>query len=349
MKTMAVLLVCCFPALAQIAGFGTIWYEETASYTLSAAGHRAAVLFRVPRNITVSGVLWRVSSVTTGDTVRVSIQGVSSLRPDGNIIASGNTSVTASGWQKTLFSSQATLAAGTDYAMVWDFPSYSGGNMAVFVNLAGARLLSHYLPLRARFDGSSWTPAWGGATAFLLYDQGGALVPHVGVPIVAHVSSSIGAGGRVGLEFTASKAITIAGVQWVSNSDQAFAGEMRLYRNGTLVAQVSLPLYGSPSGAPNRRYSYFATPVTVAPGNRVKIILHCTGGLWKIYLARQVDQHPDLWPIWNWAKRVFSYVESPVCGGADTSDSITNTAECFLFFPMAGRSTILSGGFVTQQ
>jgi hypothetical protein len=351
MRTVAMLLVCCYPALAQIAGFGTIAHEGSATYTLNASGHKAAVLFRVPRNMTLSGVLWRVSSVTAGDTVRVSIQGVSSFRPDGNIVASGNTSVTASGWQKTLFSSQATLAAGTDYAMVWDFPSYSGGNMAVFVNLTGACLLSHYLPLRARFGGSSWTATYdqAGWTAFLLYDQSGALAPHVGVPVVAHVSSYIGTGGRFGLEFTATRAVTIAGVQWVSNSDQAFAGEMRLYRNGTLVAQVSIPTYGTTFGMPGRRYAYFATPATVAPGNRVKIILHCTGGNWRIYRAMQSDHHPDMWPLWNWVKRLFSYVESPVCGTADSSDNITSTAQCYLFFPIAGRSTILSGGFVTQQ
>jgi len=351
MKNMAMLLVFCCSAFAQIAGFGSISYEESASYTLSADGQKAAVLFRVPRNLTVSGVLWAASPVTTGDTVRVSIQGVSSLRPDGNIIASGTTSVTASGWQKTLFSSQVTLAAGIDYFMVWDYPSYSGGNMAVLVNLQGARLLSHYLPLRARFDGSSWTASYdrSGSTAFLLYDHSGALVPHVSVPIAAYSGSYIGAGGKAAFEFTATKAITIAGAQWVSNSDQVFAGEIRLYRNGTLTAQVSIPTYGSTATTPNRRYAYFANPVTVAPGNRVKLILYCTGGSWKIYQARQIDQHVDMWPLWNWVKRLFSYVESPMCGAADASDNITSTTQCHLFFPISGRSTILGGGFITQQ
>jgi hypothetical protein len=309
------------------------------------------VLFSVPRNMTVSGVLWRVSSVTTGDTVRVSIQGASSMRPDGNIIASGNTSVTAAGWQKTLFGSQAALTVGTDYFMVWDFPSYSGGNMSVFVNLQGARLLSHYLPLRARFDGSSWTASYSsvGTTAFLLYDQSGTIVPHAGVPIVANVSSYMSAGGRAALEFTATKAITIAGVQWVHNAQQDFAGAVRLYRNGTLVAQVSIPTYVSASAVSTRRYAYFSNPVTVAPGNRVKLILHCTGGSWRIYKANQSEQHSDMWPIWNWAKRLFSYIESPVCGTADSSDNITSTTDCYLFFPIPGRSAILGGGFITQQ
>jgi len=351
MKNMAMLLVFCCSALAQIAGFGSISYEESASYTLSADGQKAAVLFRVPRNLTVSGVLWAASPVTTGDTVRISIQGVSSLRPDGNIVASGTTSVIASGWQKTLFSSQVTLAAGIEYFMVWDYPSYSGGNMAVLMNLQGARLLSHYLPLRARFDGSIWTASYerAGSTAFLLYDHSGALMPHMGVPIFASASSYIGTGEKAALEFTATNAITIAGAQWVSNSDQVFAGEMRLYRNGTLTAQVSIPKYGPTSVASNRRYAYFDNPVTIAPGNRVKMILYCTGGSWKIYRSRQTDQHVDMWPLWNWVKLLFSYIESPVCGTADASDNITPMTDCHLFFPIAGRSTILGGGFIIQQ
>jgi hypothetical protein len=56
-----------------------------------------------------------------------------------------------------------------------------------------------------------------------------------------------------------------------------------------------------------------------------------------------------MWPLWNWVKRLFTYVESPVCGGVDNSDNITYTAECFLFFPIPGRSTVLGGGFITQQ
>jgi hypothetical protein len=341
----------CLPALAQIYGIGTPSYTTYSTYALSAAGHKAAVCFRVPKQTTVSGILWYAPSVTTADNIRVSIQGSSSLRPDGSTLASGITNVASSGWKKTLFDSTAVLTPGIDYWAVWDFPSYNGGNLTV--NAAGysVNVLTLYPALRARFDGSSWTSTYDvkGNTAFLLYDQSGVIAPHSGVHFATGVETSLASGSRAALEFTATKAITIAGVQWVSNADQAASGVVRLYRNGSLATQVSVPTFGTTSGTPHRRYAYFPGEVTIAPGNRVKIVLQCTSGAWGIWGGRNSSMHSDAWPIWNWLKRLFWYIESPVCGLADSSDNISSTSYCYILVPVLGRSTILGGGFITQQ
>jgi hypothetical protein len=259
--------------------------------------------------------------------------------------------VASSGWKKTLFDTTAILMPGIDYWAVWDFPSYNGGNLTV--NAAGysVNVLALYQALRARFDGSAWTATYDtrGNTAFLLYDQSGAIAPHNGVHFGIGVSTSLASGSRAALEFTATKAITIAGVQWVSNADQAAAGEVRLYRNGSLAAQVSIPTFGSTSGTPYRRYVYFPNEVTIAPGNRVKIILQSTSGSLSIWGGTSSGMYPDAWPIWNWLKRLFWYVESPVCGLADSSDNISSTSSCYILIPVLGRSTVLGGGFITQQ
>jgi len=351
MRFAALFTISVIPAFAQVYGVGTASYVSFSTYSLSAAGHKAAVCFRVPRQITVSGILWFVNSVTTADTVRVSIQGSSSLRPDGNILASGTINVSSNRWKKTTFGSTAVLAPGTDYWVVWDFPSYTAGNLTVNVAGYSVNILTLYPALRARFDGSSWTATYDGRgnTAFLLYDDSGAIVPHSGVHFGTGVATSITSGTRAALEFTATKSITIAGVQWLSNGDQVAAGEVRLYRNGSLATQVSIPAFGTTSGAPHRRYAYFPSEITIAPGNRVKIILHCTSGTWGIWGGSSSSMHSDAWPIWNWLRRLFWYIESPICGTADTSDNISSTSSCYLLLPIVGRSTILGGGFITQQ
>jgi len=133
------------------------------SLLIDAAAEKAAFITYVPKTGTISKVGFRTGVVTTGDTLKVSLQGVNaSGDPDGTILASGSayqTQVVADTDDNTWF--LVTLVAGASVtkndpiAIVIEFNSWVAGNLNI---AAGAMGLATYQLYNCYTD--LYTTAW---------------------------------------------------------------------------------------------------------------------------------------------------------------------------------------------
>jgi hypothetical protein len=109
------------------------------SLLIDAAAEKAAFITYAPKTGTISKVGFRTGTVTTGDTLKISLQGVNaSGNPDGTILASGNayqTLVVADTNDNTWF--LVTLVAGASVtkndpiAIVIEFNAWVAGNLNI--------------------------------------------------------------------------------------------------------------------------------------------------------------------------------------------------------------------------
>ena len=325
---------------------------KNTSYALSAANHQVATMITLPTDTTVASVLWWVASLTTADTVRVSIQTSSGFRPSGTILSSGTTSVATIGWYKTVLSSSVSLSAGTSYFVVFDFPSYSGGNLSVLTGSLGLLFSRSYRPLSMRFDGSAWTATYTDTQVprIVLLDGNDKPVQSGWVAWSQHTTSILGTSERAALEFTATRAFKLRGVRWVRFDVSVGASALiRVYRNDVLMGEVAVPTFAGTAPLSTDQYALLPEVVHIGPGNRIKVVLQCVSGSVNIARVTQTDQPAEIRPFWQYLNPYFRYMANPVTGLANSSDVITNTTWWYALFPLVESYTNLGGGFVVQQ
>lgn len=161
--------------------------------TISATAHKFAVLVQSLAAGDVRKIHFRTATVTTGDDVRGSIQGIDGATgdPDGTIANSGNSAANVTvasaddnAWKTTAaFATDYTVALGDKFFVVLDFPSYVAGNMQIARSNIGGSNVFNYVDVYA----ASWTKT--SSTASIILEQSdGSFLPCIG--IAPHPSSS---------------------------------------------------------------------------------------------------------------------------------------------------------------
>lgn len=256
------------------------------SSTISAAGHQFAVLVQALSAGNIRKIRFRTSTVTTGATVRASIQGISGTTgdPDGTIANSGNSSATVSvadtddnTWKTTAdFTTDYTVANGDRFFVVLDFPS-TPGNMQISRSTAGGPNNFNYVDVYA----TSWTKT--SSTANVLLEQSdGTFLPCIGIyPMLAssnvNFNSSSNPNQRA-LRFVYDVPVRLWGVWFWSNNFSGDA-EFILYEGGgasdttplATTAEQDKDVKHSSSTQPC--YFQFATPVDLTAGTVYRLAL----------------------------------------------------------------------------
>lgn len=118
---------------------------------IDSIGERLGIVMQVFTAGTIRKVHFRTGTVTTGDTIKASIQGVSVQFPDGVIAKSGTVAVADgddSVWKTVDLGAGTGLAVtqGQWIAIVLEYDSYVAGNMRIVVSNQVARMINngHY-------------------------------------------------------------------------------------------------------------------------------------------------------------------------------------------------------------
>lgn len=212
---------------------------NTAS-TISASGHKFAVLVQALAAGNVRKVHFLTSTVTTGDDVRASIQGIDGATgdPDGTIANSGNSAanVTVASsddnvWKTTAaFTTDYTVAAGDQFFVVLDFPSYVAGNMQIRRSASGSLYNFNYVDVYA----ASWTKS-ATAACMSLEQSDGTFLPCIGLypsPNTTNVNfNSSSSPNEYALRFSLAAPARLLGLWFWSNN---FSGDTQavLYTGG---------------------------------------------------------------------------------------------------------------------
>lgn len=163
MQTMKGLMIPAYPWGATILQAGTAF----STVSMTASGHKVAILLECEEAGTIDTIAFRTSTVTTGDTIKVSLQDNSSGLPDGVVdqyrtisIADNDDNV----WKETGLitsdgtdgGSKRTVAVGDLVWVVFEFSSYVAGNLSLaMVGLTGDAVNNRSFV--TTYDGATWT------------------------------------------------------------------------------------------------------------------------------------------------------------------------------------------------
>jgi hypothetical protein len=131
------------------------WTYTNSSTTIDATGERVANVLQIYTAGTLAKVHVRTGTVTTGDTLKVSIQGVTSDGlPDGTILATatGNkaygTVVVADNddnvWKEVTLTETVNVTQGQFISIVIEFNSYVAGNMQISISQVSNIIYTSY-------------------------------------------------------------------------------------------------------------------------------------------------------------------------------------------------------------
>lgn len=150
-----------------------------AAFSMTASGHRIAVIVRAPKSGTLDGVEWRTGAAS-GSTERISFQDVDLATgfPDGTVDQYRTAVAPSSGWQAwglvtddgTNTGVKRTVVQGDYFAIVLDFTSFVNSQTLVYAALGSAfDQWEHALT----YNGSAWTASISALPHFVLkYDDG---------------------------------------------------------------------------------------------------------------------------------------------------------------------------------
>lgn len=109
--------------------------QSSVTSTLDATGERLGNIVQIAKAGTIKKISFRTGTVTAGDTMKISIQGVGADgMPDGNIAASGTVVVASTDdntWKTVEFATGVPVIQGQFIAIVLQFNSYVAGNMLI--------------------------------------------------------------------------------------------------------------------------------------------------------------------------------------------------------------------------
>ncbi|KKK94408.1 hypothetical protein LCGC14_2683150, partial [marine sediment metagenome] len=139
----------------------TIDFYSIAAVTIDADGELVGGLICIPKTGTISKIGFRVVSVTTTDTLKVSIQGIDDTngRPDGVIAASGTLSTpSANTTNWVALDSSLAVTRGQEIAIVVEFNDFVGegsdGNLQIGHRISG--IAPSNIQYNFSFTGGVW-------------------------------------------------------------------------------------------------------------------------------------------------------------------------------------------------
>jgi len=142
--------------------------NNSSSCALSAESAKCAHGLWLHRDVDVRHVLFRVGTVTAGDTIRVSLQYADANGlPTGTPLVSASIAITtamANTWQEVTFSS-AHSVTGTPRQLyiIYDYETYNGGNLNIVTASGG----SEWRFISGSFNGTTWNLTGTLPSAFL--------------------------------------------------------------------------------------------------------------------------------------------------------------------------------------
>lgn len=153
---------------------------ENSTITLDATAEKCAHIQQVVRAGDIATVSFYNAAITTGDTIKASLQTVDSATglPTGTIWttstgnkAFGTVAVTTgnTGWSTVTFGEVATVALGDFIAIVFEYNSYGAGNMRFY---QGVVIGTQAFPHGATDLTGSWTKITGGLSIVIGYSDG---------------------------------------------------------------------------------------------------------------------------------------------------------------------------------
>ena len=164
--------------------------SNSASFNLSVANAKAALVFQAPKTGTISAVIWRCNTVTTACTIDVRLETVDTAAngdPTGTLFgtttnaavaltnANNNTFIT------TTLTLGASVTAGNLLALVIAQPAVSSGDMQVGIY----NDQSCGFPFTDTFNGTAWTKQVASINALFQYSDGSVEPVPGNIPILA--------------------------------------------------------------------------------------------------------------------------------------------------------------------
>lgn len=258
------------------------YYNGGSTTTISATAHKFAVLVTALASGTVSKIHFRTATVTTGDTVRGSIQGIDGATgdPDGTIANSGNSAANVTvassddnAWKTTAaFTTDYTVTRGAQFFVVLDYPSYVAGNMQIQRSTQGTPNNFNYVDVYA----ASWTKT-SSVASITLEQADGSFLPCMGIaPITSATNTSFNSSSgtnEYALRFVFAAPVLLSGFWYWTNN---FSGdtEMPLYAGGattdtTVIATAAAQDKDSKAGTSFAACFFFFTAPVLIPANKV--------------------------------------------------------------------------------
>lgn len=258
---------------------GSVSAIEASTLSLTAADHKVAFSLQAPRSGSVRKVYFSTATVTTGDTLAVSLQNVDPsltyLPPDGVVDQSGTIIVADTDDSKTLsvtLGTDRTVVQGDWVSVVIGYSSYVAGSMSLGV--AGTSNRGSFSHL--------YTTAWARqvkAPICALEYSDGSIYPIQGVyPPGAYSYASVSStttpdeiGNAITLEFQA----VALGAYF---SGRINAGmEIKLYNGSTVMSTITVPLGAYAADTTETFFFYFPAPQPMTAGTKYRITAHQTG------------------------------------------------------------------------
>jgi hypothetical protein len=148
-------------------------------FVMDASGERVAYLFQAHRSATIKKVGWATHTVTTSDTIKVSLQDVNlSGQPDGTADDSVTRgSLTSNTGYLETFTTGKTVSPGDLVAVVFEFDSFVAGNLeiAAMDEASGTRIPMSESHVALWDSGAGWAKFNRVPCLYVEYSDGGAL------------------------------------------------------------------------------------------------------------------------------------------------------------------------------
>lgn len=240
---------------------------------LDASGEKVGLRFYVPRTGNIRYVTFRTGTVTTSDTLKVTIQTLDSAdRPSGTSYGGSGSatvgSLASNTWYTVQLSSDASATAGDYVAVVIEFNSYVAGNLSI----AGFSQNPNINPYSMHFTAGSWATLATWLQVFSLAYSDGTYYPINGVLGCDPLSPTISRGNQAGLRFSLPFTARLAGI-----SSQIQYGSVGPYNwtlydsNGVTLSAVNIDT--STSLQTNERMTYITFPgVTLTADSVYRIV-----------------------------------------------------------------------------
>jgi hypothetical protein len=343
-------------ALLAISAVGQRWYapaivkpQSVGSTTLNSTTTAVGHCLMAHAYAQIYGVRFAFGSVTTGDTLTVSLQTSDSAgKPSGTVLASGSIVVTtgmANTEQQVTFGSAAQITAGQIYCVVYSLPGSPVGNF---------QIRNYY---------ESWSPnvwmgvvsyssgAWGlfgsdnSPSMVLLSSSDGK--PYGGFTPLDYASNySTTANVEVGNTCVATAPFNIVGMRLVGGTSSQTKPETtaRIYVGGVLRGTATIPAQQK-SVSNADVLVLFPSAVRVAPGTEFTLSIQAASGQQILSTTWLNDQYPP-WRVLLPFSGLTKCISGPIVNGRVSTPLTRQWLGLWAAFDGTWRP---SGGFVAQQ
>lgn len=334
--------------------------HATTSSRLDADGEKAANIFNITTAGTVIGVRFMTGTVTSGDTVKVSMQGVGADgNPDGTILATatGNKaygtvviSTGASGWHTVSFVESVTVTQGQAVSIVVEFNSYVSGDFYLSGSSFGF-YSSHYHVYSSFYSSSAWAKSSAYLYSLSLEYTGSVfnlVVPHFGCGTTSVNLSTSTTPDEVGNYFQIPYPCRAIGAYVWMEMDYDITLSL-LNASNTTLANCSLLAKQRVGGSTSMQYGFFdsdpAASVTLAKETWYRIIATPSSGSANVYRVNYVNVAAQMG---GFELGTNCYMTSRTNGGAWTNEDTKRTIIGIIIDQLDNGVSTGGGGLLTH-